>query len=89
MNCPALLFDLLEWRGPNGLNEALRQLRESISESEIREIETFLVQMSAIPAGHVVNIACAELQSSLIMAPDDGLSLGDMFAELLREFRAS
>ncbi len=89
MNCPALLFDLLEWRAPNELNATLRQLREGMSVSEIREIEAFLVEMSAIPAGHVVNIACAELQNSLIMVPDDETSLGEMFTEMLREFRDS
>lgn len=60
-----------------------------MSVSEIREIEAFLVEMSAIPAGHVVNIACAELQNSLIMVPDDETSLGEMFTEMLREFRDS
>ena len=89
MNCPVLLFDLLEWREADARKKALQQLRKDLSEREISEIEAFLTEMSTIPTGHVVNRACAELQSSLIMAPDDGLSLGDTFAEMLRDFRHS
>ncbi len=45
--------------------------------------------MAEVPPNHVVNIACEELDNSLIMVPDDGKSVGDMFAEMLREFQAS